>query len=254
VHFRLRSVAALAGTAACVLGASACTAHSGPSAAERSASAASASAREAREALSQLQRQTSSGINLSFTATYRAEETNPARSGTIHVFHTPSAARIDVDEAGATVRILVNDKGTFSCKFATGSKPPLCVTLAAHGEQVPASLDPGLQHMFTADLGDLVDNTVVHAAPSPSGVTASAAAGAACFAVSSLPAGSDLSAGTYCFANGLLVSAQFRTSSLQLTAAGRSPASSDFTLPASPAPLSSGTPSAATASPSAASS
>jgi len=242
VHFRpqvaLRQFTACAAAALSLVTAAACTSHKSKPAPNLSASAASASAAAA---LADLKHQASAAEALSFTASYEAQGNDPPRTGTVKVFHTPTALRIDVDEAGTNVRILVTDKGTFSCKFSGGAgKNPLCVTLAGPGQSIPATLDPGLQHLFTSALDEIISGTGLHVGPAPDQTSAASGSPASCFAIASVPSGSDLAPGTYCFANGLLTSAEFRASSLRLTKVGPAPSTSDFALPAQPAPLASG--------------
>jgi len=204
----------------------------------------SASAAAAAAALAELQRQASYGENLSFTATYQAQGSNPARSGTVTVFHSAVATRIDVGESGTNVRILVNDKGTYSCKFAGADKTPLCVTLAGPGGTIPPSVDPGLQHLFTSALDEIVNGSGLHVEPAPPQTPPGSTDPAACYAITAAPSNGDLVPGTYCYLNGVLVSAEFRSSSLRLTKMEAEPKTADFALPASPAPLASASPSA----------
>lgn len=237
VDFRTRALA-LAGLV-CLGATSACTSHH-KSTPPDDGSSASASAAAA--ALAELQRQASAAKAVSFTATYQAQGTDPPRTGTVTVFHTPSATRIDVTESGTNIRIIVDAKGTFSCKFAGASKTPLCVQLAGPNASIPASVDPGLQHLFTSAL-DEIGRSGLRVAPAPVPSPTGSAPPTSCFAITAVPSGSDLAPGTYCYAEGMLVSAQFRSSSLELTKTAAPPTSSDFTLPASPAPLASPSPS-----------
>ena len=239
MDFRTRALA-VAGLV-CVATTSGCTSHhkDKPPDDGSSASAAAAAA-----ALAELQHQASAAKALSFTATYQAQGTDPPRTGTVTVLHTASATRIDVAESGTNIRIIVDDKGTFSCKFADTSKTPLCVQLAGHDASIPPSVDPGLQHLFTSALDEITSGSGLRVEPAPAQSPTGGAPSASCYAVTAVPSTSDLAPGTYCYADGMLVSAQFRSSSLQLTKTGGEPATSDFTLPASPAPLSGPSPSA----------
>lgn len=236
VDFRTRGMA-LAGLVF-IATTSGCTSHH-KTASPDDGSSASASAAAA--ALAELRHQASAAKTLSFTATYQAQGTNPPRTGTVTVFHTASATRIDVAENGTNVRIIVDDLGTFSCKFAGAGKTPLCVELAGPGASIPPSVDPGLQHLFTTALDEITSGSGLHVAPAPAPAPAptGTAPAASCYAVTEVPSGGDLAPGTYCYADGMLVSAQFRSSSLQLTKTAESPTASDFALPASPAPLTS---------------
>jgi hypothetical protein len=218
---------------------SACTSGHKDQPSSTGADGGAASASAAAAALAALQHQASTAKDRSFTATYRAQGTNPPRTGTVTVFHTPSATRIDVGEGDTNVRILVTDKGTFSCKFAGAGKAPLCVTLAGPDASIPASVDPGLQHLFTSALDEITNGAGLHVEPAPQQSPQGSAAPAQCYSVTSVPSTSDLAPGTYCYSDGMLVSAQFRSSSLELTKTGAAPTATDFTLPASPAPLAS---------------
>lgn len=228
----------------------ACTSHhppAGPSSADVDGAA-----------LQQLRHQASLAAAKTFTATYRAQGGSPERTDTVHVFRTPSALRLDVDESGATVRIVADDTGTYSCKLAPGAAP-LCVTLATAGRPLSSSLAAQLQLslLFTTAPGELAAGAGFEVQPASSQspsvavsgsgtsgasstTSASALAVATCFAIVKAPTGSDVAPGTYCFADGMLVSARYRTGSLQLTAIGSTPSDRDFSLPASPVPLPSG--------------
>ena len=239
MDFRTRALA-IAGLV-CLAATSACTSgHKSKPPDDGSSASASAAA----AALAELQQQASVAKTRSFAATYQAQGTNPPRTGTVTVFHTSSATRIDVAESGTNIRIIVDDKGTFSCKFAGAAKTPLCVRLAGPNGTIPPSVDPGLQHLFTSALDEITAGSGLRVAPAPTPSPSGSAAPASCYAVTAVPSGSDLAPGTYCYADGMLVSAQFRTSSLQLTKTAAAPKPSDFTLPASPAPLASASPSA----------
>ena len=228
---RLASLGTAATIATCLLTTSACTSHPSP---DPSPSVT---------ALQGLQAQAHLASTRSFSATYRANGGDPPRTDTIRVFRTPSAARIDVEESGVTVRILVNGSGTFSCKLSTGT-PPLCVTLAGPGEALPATLavQLQLQLLFTSAPAEIAEGTGFEVQPAASQVAHAGVPAATCYAIVTAPATADVSPGTYCFADGLLVTAQFRTGSLQLTALDTNPVDGDFTLPASPVPLPSSTP------------
>jgi hypothetical protein len=241
VDFRTRALA-LVGLVGLVA-TSGCTSSHQRKQPDDGSSASSASASAAAAALAELQRQASYGEQLSFTATYRAQGSNPARSGTVTVFHSPVATRIDVGESGANVRILVTDKGTFSCKFAGTNKTPLCVTLAGPGGTVPPSVDPGLQHLFTSALDEITNGSGLRVEAAPPQTPPGGADPASCYAITAAPSSGDLVPGTYCYLNGVLVSAEFRSSSLRMTKMEGAPKPSDFALPAPPAPLASASPS-----------
>lgn len=242
MDYRTRALAivglvSLAATSACTSG------HkSKPPAGGVNGSSASASAAAA--ALAELQHQASLAQGKSFTATYAAQGSNPPRSGAVTVFHTPAATRLDVGESGTNVRILVTDKGTFSCKFASAGKTPLCVTLAGPGATIPPSLDPGLQHLFTSALDEIRNGSGLHVQAAPPQSPPGSSGPASCYAVTAAPPNGDLVPGTYCYLDGVLTSAEFRSSSLRLTKMGPAPKGADFALPASPAPLASPSPSA----------
>jgi len=223
---RIAALRTTALTAACLLVAAACTSHSTPD------------PTPSMNALQGLQAQAQLASTRSFTATYQADGGDPPRTDTITVFRTPSAARIDVEESGVTVRILVNDKGTYSCKLSTGT-PTLCVTLARPGEPLPAALavQLQLQLLFTSGPAEIAKGTGFDVRAAASQAAYGGAPAASCYVIVTAPPGADVSPGTYCFADGLLVTAQFRTGSLHLTALGTSPDDADFTLPASPVPL-----------------
>ncbi|MBX5447837.1 MAG: hypothetical protein IRZ27_04880 [Acidothermus cellulolyticus] len=181
----------------------------------------------------------------SYTATYRALGTSPPRSGTVAVYRTPDAVRLDVTETGAAaLRILVTAQGTFSCTLPgpptpppTGTSAPACVTLAGPTSTVPPSLDPGLQHVFTSTLEALAGSDDVRVAGTPEPRTI-AGYSATCFAVTFAAASIARTPGTYCFtADGILAAAIFRSSSITLVTVDGAPVPGDFQLPASPVPL-----------------
>lgn len=230
-------IAALAVITTGGLASSGCTSHQHAQAPTSRSSAASA--------LQGLQAQAEQAKARSFTATYEAQGGSPPSTTEIKVFRTPSAARIDVDESGTIVRIIVNDNGTYSCKVAPGAAP-LCVTLAAAGQDLqPAlALQLQLELLFTSGPAELAKGTGFAVQPAASQSAQGSAPAAACYSIVSVPAGSEVAPGTYCFSDGLVVSAQFRTGSLQLRSLGAAPATADFSLPASPVPLPSESPAA----------
>ncbi len=238
MDLRARALA-LIGAAACLAAVGGCTSDHKNQPTSTGSNGGSASAAAAAAALAELQREASSAEHQSFTATYQAQGSNPARSGTVTVFRSPTATRIDVGESDANVRILVTDKGTYSCKFAGASKTPLCVTLAGPGGTIPPSLDPGLQHLFTSALDEIIDGSGLHVEAAPPQTPPGSSDPASCYAVTAAPSDGGLVPGTYCYRNGVLTSAEFRSSSLRLTKMDAAPKASDFTLPASPAPLAS---------------
>lgn len=173
-----------------------------------------------------------------YTGTYSAESADsPPRASTIVAYHTPTSTRLDVSEAFGRVVIQVDSSGTYSCNLPTGGTPT-CLTLAGPGQPVPANVNPLGQALFTTTLDTLaqgVDLTVSAEAPRPAanGIPASS-----CFALIAAPDG--VSPGTYCFSvAGVLTRAQFRSNVLELTATMAAPVQSDFSLPASPSPISS---------------
>lgn len=240
-----------------------CTSHAKPAPTAPATAASGA-------ALAGLRAQLAAAAGQSFTATYAGETSDPSPiTTTIRVFRTPSQVRLDVDEQGATIQFFFLDNGSFLCRRPTGaaSTPadgtapspspspsaspspnataPVCVTLARPGQQLP--VDPAFEYLFTSEADSLAEATTVAAAPAPVGATSAqstATADAACYSIAGVPATSKLAAGTYCYSHGVLVSARFRASSLQLISAGPAPSASDFTVPASPVPLASGTPAA----------
>jgi hypothetical protein len=230
-------------------------------------------------ALAELRAQLAAAAGQSFTATYAGETSDPSPiTTTIRVFRTPSQVRLDVDEQGATIQFFFLDNGSFLCRRPTGaasapaagtsppspspsSSPsaspnattPVCVTLARPGQQLP--VDPAFEYLFTSEADSLAQATTVSAAPAgatsalptsglPTSAVPTAAATTACYSIAGVPATSKLAAGTYCYSHGVLVSARFRASSLKLISAGPAPSASDFTVPASPVPLASGSPAA----------
>jgi len=238
VDLRSRALA-LIGAAACLAALNGCTSDHKDQPASTGSNGSSASAAAAAAALAELQRQASDGKHLSFTATYQAQGSDPARSGAVTVFHSPTATRIDVGESDANVRILVTDKGTYSCKFAGAGKTPLCVTLAGPGGTIPSSLDPGLQHLFTSALDEIMNGSGLHVEAAPPQTPPGSSDPASCYAITAAPPDGDLVQGKYCYLNGVLTSAEFRSSSLRLTKMDAPPKASDFTVPAPPAPLAS---------------
>jgi hypothetical protein len=173
-----------------------------------------------------------------YTGTYSADSSdNPPRASTITAYRTPNSTRLDVSEADGRVVIQVDPTGTYSCNLPTDGTPT-CLTLAGPGDAVPANVNPSGQALFTTTLDTLaqgVDLTVSAAAPisAANGIPASS-----CFAVIAAPDG--VSPGTYCFsAAGVLTRAQFRSNVLALTALAPAPVESDFSLPASPSPVTS---------------
>lgn len=222
--------------AAAGLASSGCTSHHDE---QPPASTSSASA------LQQLQAQAVQAESRLFTATYEAQGGSPPSTTMIKVFRTPSAARIDVNESGTVVRIIVNDNGTYSCKVEPGAAP-LCVTLARAGQPLQPSLalQLQLQLLFTSAPAELAKGTGFEVKPAASASAEGSAPPASCYAIASVPTGSDVAPGTYCFSDGLLVSAQFRTGSLQLESLTAPPSAADFSLPASPVPLPSESPAA----------
>ncbi len=173
-----------------------------------------------------------------YTGTYSADSSdNPPRASTIKAYRTPTSTRLDVSEADGRVVIQVDPTGTYTCNLPTGGTPS-CLTLAGPGDPVPANVNPSGQALFTTTLDTLaqgVDLTVSLEAPRPAanGIPASS-----CFALIAAPDG--VSPGTYCFsAAGVLTRAQFRSNVLELTALTTPPVQSDFSLPASPSPISS---------------
>ena len=241
-----RLAAGIASLTGLLLATSACTSHhqpAGPSSASLDALA-----------VRHLQDEATLAGKKSFTATYLAQGGSPERTDTVQVYRTPAAARIDVEESGTTVRIVADKSGTYSCKLAPGAAP-LCVTLAGAGQQLSPSLAAQLQLalLFTTAPAQLASGSGYHVQPADTQAPSNAGAGGAgasgatgslptatCFAIVHVPTDSDVAPGTYCFSNGLLVSARYRTGSLQLTSIGASPDDSDFSLPASPVPLPSG--------------
>jgi len=182
-----------------------------------------------------------------YTGTYSADSSdNPPRASTIVAYRTPTSTRLAITEAVGRVLIQVDPTGTYSCNLPTGGTPS-CLTLAGASEPVPANVNPSGQALFTSTLDTLaqgVDLTVSGEAPRPAanGIPASA-----CFALIAAPDG--VSPGTYCFsAAGVLTRAQFRSNVLELTALTTAPVQSDFSLPASPSPITSAAASSAPAS------
>jgi outer membrane lipoprotein-sorting protein len=234
-------VALVAAIAAGGFASSGCTSHHGRQAPPSSS--------QAQGALQGLQAQATEAETRSFTASYEAQGGSPPSTTVIKVYRTPSAARIDVNESGTIVRIVVNDNGTYSCKVASGTAP-LCVTLAGPGQDLQPSLalQLQLQLLFTSGPAELAKGTGFEVKPAGSKSAQVSAPAAACYAIVSVPKNSDVAPGTYCFSDGLLVSAQFRTGSLQLKSLGAQPVASDFTLPASPVPLPSENPAASASS------
>jgi hypothetical protein len=174
-----------------------------------------------------------------YTAHSDAQGAQPARTTTIEVYRTTSQTRLDVDEQSTHVLIQVDAAGTSSCTVTPGT-PSACVLLAGPGVSIPPGVpDPGLQHTFTSTLETLASGTNLTVAAAPPLAAANGIPAASCFALIAAPAGSTASPGTYCFsASGIVVQAHFRSSLLQLSAIGSQPASSDFSLPASPEPVS----------------
>lgn len=174
-----------------------------------------------------------------YTGTYSADSSDsPPRASTITAYRTPTSTRLDVSEAEGRVVIQVDPTGTYTCNLPTGGTPT-CLTLAGPGDAVPANVNPSGQALFTTTLDTLaqgVDLTVTAEAPRPAagnGIPASS-----CFALIAAPDG--VSPGTYCFsAAGVLTRAQFRSNVLELTGLMPAPVVSDFSLPASPSPISS---------------
>ena len=173
-----------------------------------------------------------------YTGTYSADSSdNPPRASTIVAYRTPTSTRLDVSESDGRVVIQVDPTGTYTCNLPNGGTPS-CLTLAGPGDPVPANVNPSGQALFTTTLDTLaqgVDLTVSAEAPRPAanGIPASS-----CFALIAAPDG--VSPGTYCFsAAGVLTRAQFRSNVLELTSLTTAPVPSDFSLPASPSPISS---------------
>jgi hypothetical protein len=179
----------------------------------------------------------SASYDASYAAHSDAKGAQPARTSTIEVYHTASATRLDVDEQTTHVLIQVDAAGTASCTVSAGSANA-CVLLAGPDASIPANIpDPGLQHTFTSTLDVMASGTgLTVAAAAPIAATNGVPA-ANCFALIAAPSPT-APAGTYCFsAGGIVVRAQFRSSLLQLTSIGAQPASSNFSLPASPVPV-----------------
>ena len=182
-----------------------------------------------------------------YTGTYSADSSDiPPRASTIKAYRTPTSTRLDITEAVGRVVIQVDPTGTYTCNLPTDGTPT-CLTLAGPGDPVPANVNPSGQALFTTTLDTLaqgVDLTVSTEAPRPAanGIPASS-----CFALIAAPDG--VSPGTYCFsAAGVLTRAQFRSNVLELTSLTTAPVQSDFSLPASPSPISSAAASSAPAS------
>jgi hypothetical protein len=234
VQFRLPLV-----IAGCLLTVAACTTHPKPA------------PTPSVNALAGLQAQAQRASTRSFTASYEASGGDPARTDTITVYRTPTAARIDVEESGTTVRILSDSSGTYSCRLTT-SATPLCVTLAGPGQPLPATLavQLQLQLLFTSGPAQLAKGTGFEVRPAASQSPRPGVPGSSCYAIVAAPPDAGVSPGTYCFADGLLVTAQFRTGSLQLKSLGSAPTANDFALPASPVPLPSASADSLAASPS----
>ena len=182
-----------------------------------------------------------------YAGTYSADSSDsPPRASTITAYRTPNSTRLDVSEADGRVVIQVDPTGTYTCNLPTGGTPT-CLTLAGPDQPVPANVNPSGQALFTTTLDTLaqgVDLTVSIEAPRPAagnGIPASS-----CFALIAAPDG--VSPGTYCFSSsGVLTRAQFRSNVLELTSLMPAPVQSDFSLPASPSPISSGAASSAPA-------
>jgi hypothetical protein len=181
----------------------------------------------------------SAGYDATYTAHSDAQASEPARTSTIQVFRTATQTRLDVDEQSTQVLIQVDANGTSSCTVSTGT-PDACVLLAGPDASIPANVpDPGLQHTFTSSLTVLAAGTGLTVARAPGIPAAAGLPAASCYAVMAAP-DRTVSPGTYCFsATGVVVRVQFRSSLLQLTAIGEQPTASDFSLPASPVPVSS---------------
>jgi hypothetical protein len=203
-------------------------------------SPSSASASDA--ALAQLRHQAELAADKSYTATYRAEGSDPPSSGTIEVYRTPTQARLDIKESATTERLVVGPDGTFLCRLAGASSTP-CVTLAGPGQPLPTHLDLQLQvrHLFTTAPADIARGLEsgggFSVRPAPARSAQDGLPAASCFAIAAAPASSGIAPGTYCYHDGVLTGVQFRTGSLDLVKLGGPPPPGSFTLPASPVPL-----------------
>jgi hypothetical protein len=217
--------------AACLLALTAACSHGARTPAPSSPAPSSPAASAALAALAQ------QAISASYTATYLAQTSDtPPRSSTITVYRTPTRTRLDVAETSGLVRIQVDPTGTYTCNVPATGKAS-CLTLAGAGQPVPANVDPSGQYLFTSTLDVFATSTGLTVAPAPAESATGGVPSVRCFAVN---AGADprAASGTYCFtATGIVARAQFRATVLQLTALGATPTDSDFTLPATPAPV-----------------
>lgn len=232
-------------SAASVLLLAACTSHGTAPTPAPSPSSDPPSSSPTDTALRSLRAQASEAARTSFSATYTArgvDQTGKPTSNTMRIFRAPDTTRIDVTDGDVTTRILALTKGMFACRLVKTSAQ-WCVALPGPGDPAaPLWAAPReFALLFTAAPAKLATGSGYEVRSAPALPARGDAPASSCYSLVSTPDDAGLQPGTYCYADGMLVSADFRTGSLELTEVGTPPVSGDFTLPASPVPLPSAT-------------
>jgi hypothetical protein len=173
------------------------------------------------------------GVTALFTGTYTLDSVDPKQADAkVTIYRLDSSYRVDVARKGATSILMTTKDGLVSCQVQAGRRT--CLLVGDSSKPPPKLFDPGLQRLFTTDLGALASGQGITVTPAGVLPAAGSIGTATCFRV----AGTGVDPGEYCLTDaGILRRAQFPSGTLELTALAGAPAASAFTPPATPTPL-----------------
>ncbi|MEP6762337.1 MAG: hypothetical protein ABJA93_13355, partial [Sporichthyaceae bacterium] len=168
-----------------------------------------------------------------FTGTYRLDSIDPKQADAkVTIYRLDSSYRVDVARQGATSILMTTKDGLVSCQVQ-GSRRT-CLLVGDSAKPPPKLFDPGLQRLFTTDLGALAGGSGITVTPAGVLPAAGTIGSATCYRFS----GTGVDPGEYCLTDaGILRRAQFPSGTLELTALSGPPAASAFTPPVKPTPL-----------------